>query len=226
MALKIKLGKAEHDALEESLKSLYVPDGDDFKLDADYEDVSGLKAKRDELLGKVSELTKAVKAFEGLDPEAAREALRKKTEQEEQEMTAVQKLKKRTEEWEAERKTFTDRIAALTSTQAQKELAMKLAQNGVKPNLADDLALSLTTREIQYAEENGAIVWKTKDGLESVDLDKYIPGLKENGKADYFATSLKQGTSTPPGSQNGGGGHDYSKLSAEDKIAAGFAAKQ
>lgn len=210
MALKTKLGKAEYDALEESLKSHYIADGEGYKLDADYEDVSGLKAKRDELLAKVSDLTKLAKQFEGLDPEKAKEALDKLSKQEDDDLLTKRKydelLEKRKSEWEAKEKSFTEKIQSMVQRQAEQELAVKLTQNGVKPTMAEDLASVLTSRHIKFEESDGKPVWKTMDGLEAVDLDKYIPGLKENGKADYFGSTLAQGAGTPPGSQQSGGG--------------------
>src|SRR5689334_18079621 len=50
--LKTKLSGAEHEALDDSLKTLYVPHGDEFKLDADYEDVEGLKRSKAEILAE------------------------------------------------------------------------------------------------------------------------------------------------------------------------------
>jgi hypothetical protein len=209
MTLKTKLGKAEHEALDESLKTLYIPDGDGFKLDADFEDVDGLKAKRDELLGKVTETSKALKAFEGLDPKAAREALAKVNELEEADLLGKRKFdelfEKKKTEWDEERTTLSNKISTMIEKQAESQLAMTLTKHGVKPHLADDLAVMLKVKHLDYIEQDGEPIWKTKDGLETVDLDKYIPGLKENGKADYFGSSLGQGSGTPPGSQNTSG---------------------
>jgi len=214
MALKIKIGKAEHDALDESLKTLYVPDGDNFKLDADYEDVDGLKAKRDELLAKVAEANKALKAFEGLDPAKAREAVEKLNKSEDEDLLNKRKfdelIQKKNSEWEVKEKGYQEKISGMVRTQAEQQLAMKLTEQGVKPAMAEDLALTLTAKHIQFVEDGGGVVWKTKDGLETVDLDKYIPSLKES-KADYFKPVGGAGSGASGSNGNGGNAKTWTR---------------
>lgn len=209
MALKTKLGKAEHDALEESLKSLYIPDGDGFKLDADYEDVTGLKAKRDELLAKVSELTKLTKQFEGLDPEAAKNAVAKLGEIEDGQLLKKQQFDelfaKKKGEWDTEREKLVGELDALVGKQAERDLAFKLVAAGVREDRAEDLAIVLKTKHIKHVKDGDEVVWKTVDGLETVDLDKFIPELK-NSKADYFKSTTQGGTGAQGSSNNNGGG--------------------
>jgi Skp family chaperone for outer membrane proteins len=208
MTLKTKLGKADHDALDETLKSLYVPDGEGFKLDADFEDVDGLKAKRDELLGKLTDAQKLAKQFEGLDPEAARNALAKLNEIEDGQLIKKQQFDelftKKKSEWDAEKEAMQNRINAQTKRQAEQDLATKLINAGVKAKRAEDLAIVLTQKHIKYVEDNGDVTWKTIDGLESVDLDKYIPALKET-KGDYFESTAAIGSGATGSSNNNGG---------------------
>lgn len=222
--LKIKLGKAEYDALEDSLKTFYVADGENYKLDSDAEDVDGLKAKRDEFRTKYEAERDRAKLFEGLDPEAVKAALEKVNKADDDDLLNKRKydelLKKKSDEWDAKEKGLTDKIASMARRQAEQELAMKLTEQGVKPNMAEDLAVTLTAKHIQFIEENGNVVWKTKDGLETIDLDKYIPSLKE-GKADYFAPQGGPGSGAL-GSGTNGGGIDPSKMTAEQKIEYGF----
>ena len=208
MALKTKISKADYDALNDILKTEYVQDGEGYKLDADYEDVEGLKAKRDELLGKLTETQKAMKQFEGLDPEAAKAALAKLNELEDGNLLKKQQFDelfaKKKGEWETEKASLTKKISDIIEKQAEQQLAMKLTENGVKPTMAEDLALSLKTKYLSYVEDNGSPVWKTKDGLETVDLDKYIPSLKES-KADYFNSTLGGGSGSSGSNGNSGG---------------------
>lgn len=68
------------DGLDEALQPLYTKGEDGrFYLDAegvdDLPSVRGLKSKRDELLEAQRKLREQLKAFDGLDPEAARKAL-------------------------------------------------------------------------------------------------------------------------------------------------------
>lgn len=214
MALKIKLGKADYDALDESLKTLYVQDGDSYKLDADYEDVTGLKAKNEELLGKLKAAVEAGKAFEGMDPEKAREALKKLEAAADDDLLNKRKydelIAKKTAEWEEEKKTLTEKVSALVNRSAEKDLAVKLTAAGVKPSVANDLALILKANHIKPVEDGNDVVWKSLDGLETIDLDKFIPGLKES-KADYFGSTLGEGSGAS-GSDGTGGGADLSKM--------------
>lgn len=75
MALKTKIGKADYDGLPEALKTEYIADGDGYKLDADYEDVTGLKNKSAELLAEIKKQKALLEKYGDLDPEAAKAAL-------------------------------------------------------------------------------------------------------------------------------------------------------
>ena len=108
MTLKTKLGKAEYDALDESLKTFYVAAGDGYRLDADYEDVDGLKAKRDEFREKYEAARDNLKRFEGIDPDKAREVIAKHSEAEENDLLNKRKydelITKKSAEWETRRR--------------------------------------------------------------------------------------------------------------------------
>lgn len=214
MTLKTKIGKADYDALDDSLKTLYVESGDGYKLDADFEDVDGLKAKRDELLGKVSEMSKTLKAFEGIDPDKAKESIAKLTEIEDGQLLKKQQfdevLARKKGEWDNEREGLLKKIDGMISRTARQELAIKLAAHGVKQNMAEDLATILTERHIKYAENGDGVAWKTIDGLEAVDLDKYIPGLKES-KADYFAATVAGGSGASGSKADSGNGKSITR---------------
>lgn len=207
MALKTKLSKADYEALSDHLKTEYIPDGEGYKLDADYEDVTGLLAKRDELLKEQIKLKDAMKAFEGLDAEAAKAALAKVNEIEDGQLVKKQQFDelftKKKGEWDTEKTALETKINAMTSRAAQQQLAVKLGANGIKPTMAEDLAEIIISKHLNYVEDGGEINWKTKDGLETVDLDKYIPSLKES-KADYFASTMGGGSGAS-GSEGKGG---------------------
>src|SRR5687767_9516976 len=100
----IKITKADHDALPDSLKTKFKPEGDDFILED--EDVTGLKAKRDELLADLKRTKE----------EAAAKAERLATLEREQSKIEDEKLTKKGE-WDALRERMeakhTDEIAAL-----------------------------------------------------------------------------------------------------------------
>jgi hypothetical protein len=96
MSLKTILNsKADVEALPEGVRSLYVERDGKFALDID-DDVSGLKSALDKERGRASELDSEVKRikkqFDGLDPEKAREALKKLSQVDEQKLIDAGKL--------------------------------------------------------------------------------------------------------------------------------------
>lgn len=221
--IKGTISKADFDALSDELKTLYVSDGDNYKLDDDREDVTGLKNKNKELLEKLVGL----KDFEGLDAADIKAKLAKLEEQE----TADQVAKGKWEELEQKLKTkhgeekeaLEKRLNAIIGTTAQKDLQLALVAAGVKENLAEDLAISLTTKSIKHVEDGGKVIWKTLDDTETVDLAKYIPGLKES-KADYFKSDLGTGSGATGSDGTGGGGKtmphaQWKALSPKDQAA-------
>lgn len=85
MPLKAVVDNLE--GVDEALHGLYVEDGGKFYLSVEGIDehtaVRGLKSNKDTLLAEKKRLEKALEQYEGLDAEAAREALRKMEETEE-----------------------------------------------------------------------------------------------------------------------------------------------
>jgi hypothetical protein len=199
MSLKIKLGKAEHDALEEPLKSLYVADGENFKLDADYEDVTGLKAKRDELLRDLKDLQKK---FDGIDPEAAKAAMTELETARREKMTAdelhAEDIKKLTKDLE----TAKERSKALFKTQAERDLHLALANNKVRADKIEDAAIVLRAKHLKAVEEDGNPVWKSQSG-ETVNLNEFLTGLRST-KGDWFEPSTQPGGGASGSGNNGG----------------------
>lgn len=207
MALKTKLGKADYDALDESLQKLYVPDGENYKLDADYEDVTGLKAKNAELLGDLKELKEK---FKDIDPEVARkavteleEARRKNLTDEERHQEDLKKLKKDLD-------TEKLRSKALFDTQAERDLHLTLANNKVKADKIEDAAIVLRHRHLKAEEVDGKPAWKSLDGSPIEKLDDYITGLR-NSKADWFEPTTQTGGGAAGSGNNGGNGNTITR---------------
>ncbi|MGA2263471.1 MAG: hypothetical protein ABSH28_18805 [Acidobacteriota bacterium] len=65
MALKLVLSKEEYDGLEEAVKKLYVEKDGEFTLDAEVEDVSGLKSALDKERSNVKKLKSDLHATVG-----------------------------------------------------------------------------------------------------------------------------------------------------------------
>lgn len=215
--LKARISKADFDGLDEAIQGFYVADGEDFKLDSDHEDVTGLKNKNRELLEKV----KGLKAFEGMNADEVKAKLAQLEEQETASKVAQGKweeLETRLKaKHEAELQAATSKYTTLVQRTAAKDLELALIGAGVKKTMAEDLAISLTTKSIKHvADDNGGIVWKTMDDTETIDLSKYIPGLKENGKADYFESTLGTGS----GASGSEGGNTSTKTMPEAQFDA------
>jgi hypothetical protein len=196
----IKITKAEHDALPDSLKTQFKPEGDGFVLED--EDVTGLKAKRDELLADL----KRVK------DDAAAKAERLAALEREQAKIEDEKLTKKGE-WDALRERMeakhAEEVARLQKeietrdqAQAERDLQMKLVTSGVKPKYAEDLAAVLKSKHIKPVNENGKMLWRTLDDTETVDLDKFIPTLRDT-KGDFFESTLTPGSGASGGHNKG-----------------------
>jgi hypothetical protein len=207
MSLKVKISKAEHDALHDSLKTEYIPDGDGFKLDADYEDVTGLKAKRDELLQEQKRLKDAMKAFEGLDPEAARKALDSATAAEDERLKAAG-------EFDALRKQIEDRhkqqLEAATAEKAtiltnlkREKLANALTEKGVLPDRVKYLLGELDA-QIELASTDNGFQLKKINGIgDAAEFDAIIEGVKTSSPF-FFAANNASGSGASGSDSNGG----------------------
>ena len=199
MAIKARLVKAEYDALEESLKSLYVADGDGFVLDTEGDDgLSGLRQKKDDLL---TELSKLKQKFDGIDPDAARTAMEELEAARREKMTAEERhaadLEKLQRDFEAARK----RSESLFETQAERDLYLALTNAKVRSQYVEDAAIVLKAKHLRAVEDNGKVAWKTPDGKD-VDPVQYISGLSDS-KADWFESTQQTGGGAS-GSGNGG----------------------
>ena len=193
------------DGLEESVKSLYKPHGEKFRLD-----VSGIDPA-DELKGALQrerEERKAAKAraeqLEREKAEAEEERLREKSEFKElyeREKLSAQKLR---EEWEAEK--------AATNKEKINSAAVKI---GVA--LGDqESSIKLLTREAKdfIAIENGQIKYEI-GGIE-VDEAAVTKYLIENFGNICKSSGASGGGTT--GSRNGGAGKKLSDMTEAERI--------
>lgn len=197
--LKATLTQSEYDALTDSLKEIYTQSGENWLLDAEgVEDVSGLKAKNAELLAELKKKGTLAKQFEGLDPDEARRALDELTKIEEKKLLDRQKfdelLAKKEGEYAGQIKTLEERYARQFASSADTDLRLKLIANGVREDLAEEFAIVLKAKNLKAVDENGAIVWKSLDDTETIELDKFIPSLKDTGKAVFFKSSDASGS--------------------------------
>lgn len=209
MTLKIKIGKADHEKLDDTLKTLYIPDGDGFKLDSDAEDVTGLKAKRDELLKDLKEKQKLLEQFEGLDPAAAKRALETAQAAEDDKLKAAGEYEKLKEQLEARHKTElekerVEKSTILTNLKREK-LANVLTEKGVLPDRVKYLLGELDT-QIELASTDSGFQLKKIGGIgDATEFDAIIEGVKTTSPF-FFAANNASGSGASGSDKSGGNG--------------------
>jgi len=223
MALKTKIGKAEFEKLSEDLKKEYIADGDGYKLDADYEDVSGLKAKRDELLAELADIKKKAKAFDGIDPEKAKAALEAAAKAEEEGLAAkgeYETLKAKLEDRHAkELAAANERADSVIGKLRAEKIANLAVSKGVK---ADRIKAALAEGDLDSIfdlDENDFSV-KKKDGIgDAKEIDEIFSGLKTS-KPYLFEAGNTEGGGAAGSQTSGGGTPKQLKKSEVDQLDA------
>lgn len=243
--LKTKITKAEFEALPEATRELYIEQNGTFVLDADFEDVSGLKSALDKERTTRGTLEKTLselkKQLGDTDPAKAREALAKLQELEDKKLIDEGKveelLRSRTERLvkDFEQK-LADRDGKLTA--AEKRLAELVIDNELR---AVGASKKVRAEAMEDFLERGRKVYRLVDG-KAVPMqgDQVVFGKKPNEpmSMDEWADSLTpkaphlfEGSSGGGANNSGGGGgprgpHTISKEDAKDrhKYAAASAA--
>ena len=214
MALKTKISKADHDDLDDSLKTLYIADGDGFKLDADFEDVTGLKNKAAELLAEQKKLKAAMAGFDGIDPEEykALKAAAEKAEDEklkasgdidairaqyeERVKAEVAKVQLAFEQQQSEN-------AAILATLKRERLANILTEKGVLPDRVKYVVHEMDGETELIRGDNGFDIRK-KGGIgDAPEFDAMIEGVKTH--SPFFFAATNAAGSGASGSDNNGG---------------------
>lgn len=211
--------KADVDALPEALRGLYIEKDGKFTLDADFEDVGGLKSALEKERTNRSATEKALseirKQLGDADPAKAREALRKLQELEDKGLLAEGKfeelLKQRTErlatDYEGKLKDAADKLAA-----SDKRLAELVIDNELRA-----VASRKKVRESAVEDflERGRKVYRLVDG-KAVPMkgDEIVFGKKPNEpmSMDEWADSIAPNAShlfegSGGGGAGGGGAH-------------------
>ena len=219
MGLKTRISKADFDSLNDILKTEYIPDGDGYKLDADYEDVTGLKSKRDELLAELAKAKSQMKAFDGLDPEAARKALVAAQAAEDEKLKAAGEFEKLREQLEARHKAEVERAVAerntILSNLKREKLANVLTEKGVLPDRVKYLLGELDPQIELAATENGFQLKKIGGIGDAAEFEQIIASVKETSPF-FFANDLTPGSGAS-GSGNGNGGGSAAAVWTRDQ---------
>lgn len=219
MGLKTRISKADFDSLNDILKTEYIPDGDGYKLDADYEDVTGLKSKRDELLAELAKAKSQMKAFDGLDPEAARKALVAAQAAEDEKLKAAGEFEKLREQLEARHKAEVEKAVAerntILSNLKREKLANVLTEKGVLPDRVKYLLGELDPQIELAATENGFQLKKIGGIGDAAEFEQIIASVKESSPF-FFANDLTPGSGAS-GSGNGNGGGSAAAVWTRDQ---------
>lgn len=217
-----RIKKEEFDNLPESLKAKFKADGDEYVLIE--EDVSGLKQKADELLKEKKALEKA---FEGIDPEKAKEALANATAAEDERLKAAGEfeiLRGKLEERHAnELAKASEQTNSILAKLRQERIANLAISKGVK---ADRIKAALAEGDLDSILELDAETFNIKKvgGIgDAKEIDEIFTTLKTE-KPYLFDAGNTEGGGAAGSSNNNGDAKtmphsEYKKLSAKDQAA-------
>lgn len=180
-------------------------------------DADAVLAKNKELLGKLAAEKKereAMKArLDAIDKEKAKadeEALKKAGE--------FEKLfEQRKGEFDMQLAEKDAQIASMFATMAAKDLRLSLPAT-VIDELREPFAIVLQAKHIKPVVEDGTVVWKSLDGLETIDLETYLPSL-EKSYGHFFKADNNPGGDAPGNNGNVTGGQKRSAMSRAEKTA-------
>lgn len=204
------------------------------------EAVTGLKAKNSELLGKLKERDESLKRFDGIEPDAVREILKRFADDEEAGLIKAGKidevLNKRTERMKAD---YDKRLkeALATAEQATKRaqafqgrvlddaIRAAAAKAGIHQHAIDDALFR--ARSMFALDENGQAVQLGDDGKPVLGKDgktpftplEWLEGMKEKAP-HWFPASASGGGSGGSGAGAGSGAKGNWGGSREERLAA------
>lgn len=186
-------------------------------------DPEAVLKKNEELLGKLktaAETNKALsdrlRSFE--DKEADRE--RKSAEKRGDFEKALKLVEDERDKGYADRDA---KYANLFQSSASHRLGIIAANHDVLPQYLDDFAVIVQRHYARAFEaEDGTIVWKSPDGLRTIDLDELIPTLKA-AHGVFFKNPLSPGTGGEQDKTTGGdapGGKKWADMNTNERSAA------
>lgn len=199
--------------------------------------VSGLKNKNTELLGKLKESTESLKRFDGIDPDAVRGILKRFSDDEEAKLIADGKidevLNKRTERLRADvdkqikaANERADKAEAFSNKFRDRVLANAIraaaATVGALPEASDDLILRAKGTfqlndegEAVAVDANGDVLFG-KDGKTPLSPAEWAESLKESAPHLF---PRAEGTDAGGHKQQGSGALKRSEMTSADKTA-------
>lgn len=164
----------------------------------------GVLKKNEELLRKLKdesdarkELADRVAAFEAAEAKREEEKLQKKGDYDKLLETRKGEFEKKLGEKDQE-------LEALFTQYAEKELQLAIPAD-VFEDAREDFSIVLRTKYLKPVREDGKLVWKSLDGLETIDLKTFIPTL-ETAHGRYFKADNNPGGDAPGNSKRIAGG--------------------
>lgn len=221
MSVKAKINGTEFAALGSDVQGKYEKVGDGnlavYYYTGEIEDVAGLKAKRDELLGQVTTLKETARKFADLDPEKAKAALAKLKQIKEEELLSKEDyttlIQTKTKEHETALAKSQAAADSYRDSFIRNEIKLKLIAAGALPDRVD-LALTEILPKIDgKLDDSGALMLElnTNGIKDASDFNGLIEKTKE---ARPFLFDSKAGSGG--GAVGGGGGGDVGVISQED----------
>lgn len=178
-------------------------------------DPAAVLKKNEELLGKLAkekadreELAVKVAAFEAAEAKREEEKLQKKGDYE-------KLLEARKGEFEKKLGEKDQELEALFTQYAEKELQLAIPAD-VFEDAREDFSIVLRTKYLKPEREDGKLVWKSLDGLETIDLKTFIPTL-EAAHGRYFKADNNPGGDAPGNSQRLSTGVKRSAMTTKEK---------
>jgi len=207
MSLKTRIAKGDFEKLSDELKKEYVPDGENYKLDADYEDVTGLKAKRDELLADLKAQKKLLEKYGDLDPDAAKKAIEDATSAANDKLKAEGEWDKLREQLETRHKQEVEKAiaekSAIMSNLKREKLANALTEKGVLPDRVKYL-LGELDGQIELASTDSGFQLRKIGGIgDATEFDAIIDGVKSTSPF-FFAADNASGSGASGSDYKGG----------------------
>lgn len=218
MNLKYKIDSL--DGLDENLAALYEKDGDGYRLKVDGipqgEDVSGLKAKVEELLAEKKAAAQKAREAEEAARRAAEEAARKNGDIEALEKSWREKLERREKELLGKINELESGITAMTVDTVAAKLANELAVQG-----SADVLLPHIKARLAVEQRDGKYVTVVRDA-EGKPSAATIDDLKNEFSSNpAFAPVIAGSRATgggASGSAGGGASKKFSELSERERV--------
>lgn len=200
MALKLKLTKAEHEALDESLRALYVDDGKG-GLILDAEDAGRTAEFRDTNISYAKQLEQW-KAL-GLTPEQAKTMIETARKDADSKLSADQLLKKFEQQlaekesgWQKERESFAAKLERYEVLEPLRQAALKA---GAIPADVEDLLEAPSVKRRYRRGEDGKIQFLDQDGdpIAGITSEKFFESLAKE-KPRFFQPLNPGGSGLKP----------------------------